>query len=567
MAASSLDRLLHRLEECRNRFGRGEGARVVTLLSRLGKRRFSGAASLVRFHEALLFLRAFPHGPEVVRQSERLLADFSPRVERLETAGADMDDFDPLEVSGIAGTQMQDTLTFDVVRWLVDRVPDVEIVWDEYSEERALAAVWPRLMPLLEEDGYVEANIPWQRWLQTAAGRKHRNLQWMVRQFEQLPVSEAEKSLLYDSLRLPLRWGLGNRRFSRTRNWQPVRRVFFHHEPLIIREQVLLARELAQAPPALRRLSLKQGEAVMHMIREVMLVRYREIYGTTLGDPRSVVRADVGRGVSIYLWNLCPERRLPLRAYVAGFSLKNGVPINYIEAIGLCEWIELGFNTFYTFRGGEVAWIYAQALRCLVQLTGAKCISMYPYQLGDGNDEAIESGAFWFYRKLGFRPGRKDLLRLAEREEQRIARDPRYRTSPRTLRRLAAGHVFYELPGSEVGAWDTFSTRKIGMKVNQRMALDFGGSNRGMRQASSNWLARTLAVQPAASSWGSLELANFENFAMALSHAPGVGSWSWKEKQALLQIIRAKTAADEMRYLHLTRRHASLRKVLLKLGS
>ena len=85
--------------------------------------------------------------------------------------------------------------------------------------------------------------------------------------------------------------------------------------------------------------------------------------GTTLGDARSVTRADVGRGVSIYLWGLPPERRLPLRAYVAGVTLKNGVPINYIEAIGLFDWIEIGFNTFYTFRGGEVAWIFSQVLR------------------------------------------------------------------------------------------------------------------------------------------------------------------------------------------------------------
>ncbi len=143
----------------------------------------------------------------------------------------------------------------------------------------------------------------------------------------------------------------------------------------------------------------------MDLIREVMLVRYRELYGTTLGDPRSVVRADVGRGVSIYLWNLPAERRLPLRAYVAGLTLKNGVPINYIEAIGLFEWMEVGFNTFYTFRGGEVAWIFAQVLRCLCSLMGTTCISMYPYQLGHKNQEAIDSGAFWFYRKLGFRPG------------------------------------------------------------------------------------------------------------------------------------------------------------------
>jgi hypothetical protein len=565
MASSSLDRLLHQVEESRSRFGRGEAARVVELLSALGKRKFSDTASLIRFHEALLFLRAFPHGPEVVRQSERLLRGFSKRVEQLEKAGADMDDFDPLEVSGIAGTVMQDTLSFDVVRWLVDRVADVDIVWDDYSEERAMAAVWPQLIPLLEEDGNVEANIPWQRWLRTAAGSKKRNLQWMVRQFAQLPVTDTEKSLLYDSLRLPLRWRLDNQRFSRTLNWRPVRRVFFHREPLITRAEVSLARELAQAPPVLRRLSARQGEAVMNMIREVMLVRYRELWGTTLGDPRSVVRADVGRGVSIYLWNLCPARRLPLRAYMAGFSLKNGVPINYVEAIGLCEWMEVGFNTFYTFRGGEAAWSYAQALRCLVALTRATCISMYPYQLGDGNEEAIESGAFWFYRKLGFRPGRKDLLKLVEREERRIARDPKYRTSPRTLRRLAAGHVFYELPGSEVGAWDSFSTRKIGMKVNQRMAREFGGSSERIREASSNWLARVLAVQR--DSFGRLERASFENFAMVLALVPDLASWSQPEKQALLEIIRAKPAPNETRYLHLTKKHPRLRKMLLRLGS
>lgn len=564
MPSTSLDRLLHQLEESRSRFGRGEAARVAELLSALGERRFSDTASLIRFHEALLFLRAFPHSPEVVRQSERLLRDFWKRVARLEKAGADMGEFDALEVSGIAGTVMQDTLSFDVMRWLVDRVPEVEMVWDDYSEERAMAAAWPRLIPLLEEDGDVEANIPWQRWLQAAAGSKKRNLQWMVRQFARMPAPGTEKSLLYDSLRIPVRWQLDNQRFSRTRNWQPVGRVFFHREPLIARGEVLLARELAQTSPVLHRLSRKQGEAVMNMIREVMLVRYRELYGTTLGDPRSVVRAEVGRGVSIYLWNLQPARRLPLRAYVAGFTLKNGVPINYVEAIGLCEWMEMGFNTFYTFRGGEVAWIYAQALRCLVALTGAKCISMYPYQLGDGNEEAIESGAFWFYRKLGFRPGRKDLLKLVEREEERIARDPKYRTSPRILRRLAAGHVFYELPGSEVGAWDSFSTRKIGLNVNQRMTRKFGSRDR-IREASSKRLARMLGVRQG--SWDPMEQADFEDFATALSPVPGLASWSRQEKQALVQIIRVKPAGNEMRYLHLTQKHPRLRDALLKLGS
>ena len=216
-------------------------------------------------------------------------------------------------------------------------------------------------------------------------------------------------------------------------------------------------------------------------------------------------------------------RRLPLRAYVAGLTLKNGVPINYIEAIGLCEWMEVGFNTFYTFRGGEAGWIYAQVLRCLCHLMGTTCISVYPYQLGHDNEEAIESGAFWFYRKLGFRPGRADLQRLAEREEGRIAAATKlgrtkYRTPARTLRRLAAGHVFYELPGSQVGAWDTFSTRNIGLRVNRRMAQEFQGESHRLRKESARAVARILGVDT--SSWTPSECASFENFA----RGPGTGS-------------------------------------------
>src|SRR5208337_3718734 len=454
MATNTLDHQLSQFEASRYRFGRHEAASVVKLLNRLDAAHFPDPASLIRFHETLLFLRAFPQGPTVVRATSRILNSFHKNVEALRKSGVDMDDFEHIEVSGIAGTQMEDTLSFDVARWLLKRMPnEVKIAWENYDPGRELGTSGPRFMPLLEDDAYVEADTPWRRWLETAAGKKGSDPTWLVQRFADLPLPPNQKAELYQSLRVPLRWNLENSVISRTRNWKPVPSVFYHSEPLISRSQVSLAAELARRPVQMSMLSRKQGEQVMNLVREVMLVRYRELYGTTLGDPASVVRADVGRGVTIHLWNLPPARRLPLRAYVAGLTLKNGVPVNYIEAIGLCEWMEVGFNTFYTFRGGEAGWIYAQVLRCLCHLMGTTCVSVYPYQLGHDNEEAIESGAFWFYRKLGFRPGRADLQRLAEREETRIAADPKYRTPARTLRRLASGHVFYELPGSQVGAW------------------------------------------------------------------------------------------------------------------
>jgi len=302
----------------------------------------------------------------------------------------------------------------------------------------------------------------------------------------------------------------------------------------------------------------------MHTIREVMAVRYRELYGTTLGDPNSVVRAILARGVVMYFWNLPVERRLPLRAYVAGFTLKNGVPINYVKAIGLCEWIEVGFNTFYTYRQGETAWIYAQALRCLCALTGATTISVYPYQIGQNNDEAIDSGAFWFYRKLGFRSGNKDLENLARREERKIAANPQYRSSRKTLKRLAEAHVFYELLGSERGAWDNFSIRNLGLRVNRRMAREFGGDSTRIRHASVAEVSRALDVS--LSRWGSAERQAFENWSMVLALIPNLRRWSAKQKQDVIRIIRAQAGSDELRYLRLTQQHPRLRQEILRLG-
>ena len=566
MSSRFPDNLLAQLEARRYRFDRGEATHILKMLTSLGTARFPDARSLIRFHESLLFLRAFPPGPSVVRKTEKLLNNFHERVEALRKTGADMGDFDPQEVSGIAGTHMEDTLSFDVAIWLTRCMPGkVEIAWDHYDPGRELGATGPRFMPLLEDDAYVEADTPWRRWLETAAGKKASDPAWLIQRFADLPLPPNQKAELYESLRVPLRWHLGNSRITRTRKWKPVRSVFYHNGPFINRNEVSLAEELAKRPPQLIKLSRRQGEAVIDTIRQVMLVRYRELYGTTLGDPSSVVRADLGRGVSIYLWNLPPERRLPLRAYVAGLTLKNGVPINYIEAIGLCEWMEVGFNTFYSFRGGEAGWIYAQVLRCLCHLTGATCISVYPYQLGDENDEAIESGAVWFYRKLGFRSGRAHLQRLVEREEQKIAANRNYRTPARILKRLAAGHVFYELPGSEVGTWDTFSTRNIGLLVNRHMARHFSGDSKRFRQESVRAVAHILAVNP--SSWTNLEQTSFGNLAVVLALVPDLSAWTNGQKQAVRQIIRAKSKPNEMLYLHLVQRHDRLREALLKLGS
>jgi hypothetical protein len=565
MANNSLDRQLIQLEEMKGRFGAAEAERTEQLLVTLGRRRFADPASLIRFHEVLLFLRAFPASFRVLRQTETLLSSFGRRVEALRGAGVDLSPLDPMEVSGFAGTAIEDALGYDMARWLVRRFPaHVDAVLDDELDHARLAETLPRFLPLLDDDAYVEADVPYPTWLRAARGRPGRDLAWLLSRFERLPLAERERAELFDSLGLRIRWDLDGLRASRTLNWRPVRQTFYQRGPFIRRNEVDLVKEMT-TPLAVRRLSRHEGERVLDLMREVMTVRRRELWGTTYGDPAHVLKADVGRGLEFFLWGLPPERRLPLRAYVAGFSVKNGVPINYVEAIGLFEWMEVGFNTFYTFRAGESAWNYAQALRFLRYVLGVDCVSVYPYQIGLGNEEAIESGAFWFYRKLGFRPGRPDLLRIVEREERRVAASPGFRTPPRTLRKLATGHLFLELPGTTQGVWDRFRIRNIGFAVQRRMARESGGDAILAVNRAAAIVARALGESLEA--WKGEARRAFEDFALVLALVPDLPRWTAEDKRSLVRIIRAKVGPEESRFLRFMRRHTKLRDSVVRLGS
>ena len=416
----------------------------------------------------------------------------------------------------------------------------------------------------MAEDTLVEANIPYRDWVRAAKPEGVSDLAWLVAQFERSGLSEREKSAAYDSLELWIRWRLDDSVASRTRNRRLPKSVYYHKAPLIRRNEVSLE-QIIREPLKPDRLSRRDGQRVINHCRETTGARYRELYGIAYGDPASVVRAEVGRGLELFLWGLPAGRRLPLRAYHAGFALKNGVPNNYIEGITVCERMELGFNLFYTYREGESAWVYAQVLRMLHWHAGVTCFSIDPYQIGHHNDEALESGAFWFYRKLGFRPTRPDLIRLGAGEEKRINVDRAYCTPLRTLKRLAEAPVIYELPGTRPGDWDNFRVRQIGLRVARRAAAEFAGDVARMREAATRQVARALGLKTG--ELKAVEREAFADFAAVLALVGDLARWTAEEKQGVVRIIRAKATGDDARYARLLQKHERLRAALIELGS
>jgi hypothetical protein len=552
------------LAKLRHQFDPRAATKIAALLTRISQQKLNDADSLIQYHETLLYLCAYPQAPAIVRAAEKELRLFPQRVALMRNAGADLSALDAPELSGIAGTSVTDTFTYNIVRWLLrDHQSQLAFDWEWFEDEYRLAETWPRFMPLLEEDAFVEANVPYAAWLR-AARSGQRELPWLMERFHRLPVTEQEKSELYNSQKLYVRWSPAYRA-TRTGMRLPARRIFYHQEPLLQRRDVSFKEELEKPPPLLQKLERRDGEAALDMAREASTIRYRELYGFTHGDPKRVLKANLGRGVDLVLVGLPPERRLPLRAYHAAMIYKNRVPVGYFEGISLFERMESGFNFYYTFREGETAWIYARTLNVFRHLLGVTAFSLDPYQLGHENEEGIESGAFWFYRKLGFRPTHRSLLELTEREENRIAGHKSYRTSAATLRKLAAAPMIFELDQRRSGDWDRFQLRRIGFAAQRLMAMKFGGDAEEMRKATVDRVSHSLGIST--SSWNKTQLKIFSDFSAVLSLIPDIDDWSPAEKQGVIRIIQAKARNDESRYLRTMQHHDHLRAEIIRLGS
>ena len=175
MPSNKTTSLLDRLDDARRSFGNGHQKVPEQLLARLAQSGIGDAESIVRFHELLLFICAYPQSARAKRRAESLLKGFSKRIETLRDAEVDLDSLEHPEISGIAGLSVTDTFGFFIVRWLLDRhSSQVGIYWDWFEDENRLAKCWPRLMSLLVEYCSFEAIFPFLTWLRSSRPRSEK---------------------------------------------------------------------------------------------------------------------------------------------------------------------------------------------------------------------------------------------------------------------------------------------------------------------------------------------------------------------------------------------------------
>jgi hypothetical protein len=240
-----------------------------------------------------------------------------------------------------------------------------------------------------------------------------------------------------------------------------------------------------------------------------------------------------------------PPRRHALASYYGSLTLRNGVPIGYAQADIVGASAALSFNTFETFRGGEAAHTFTRWLAALRHQFGATSFSIEPYQLGHDNDEAIDSGAWWFYAKFGFRPRDVATLGLMRDEASRVQRRPRHRTRAGMLRRLAQRHLFFDLDPAQPRPLIALGTLGLhaGAALSARAGSDRG---RGVDEASVA-LQRHCAL-PSLRGWSGDQREAWQRLAPVLTLLD-LATWRDDERRSLVELIRAKGGRSERDYI------------------
>jgi hypothetical protein len=548
---------LRRLAALRGEYGANVAAERLALLAALERGRLRTAAQVRELHEQLAFLRAYPDSRVVFERVSRLLERFDRRSD-LVRHRADLAD------SGIKGTDIFYRFKPSTARWLAARWgSSLHVDWSEVDEEKVSRHL--TLFALdAESPGQDEPPLEGRAWLDRLRGRET-DAAFLVKRLAALAAGPAVRDHLHEELGLMLKLAPGPGTPNRSDARASRARLTVRAHPLR-RGRPDLAAEARRPPLSIRPLGPRDSARFVDMARATMVTRSRDLDAFAAASARDVRRADCGDGLQFACLGVEPQSRMWLEAVYGYVVMQNGVPIGYALASALFGSSEIAFNIFESFRGGEAAFVFARFLGLVRAMFGTDTFTIYPYQLGDGNEEGIESGAWWFYYKLGFRPRDAGVRRIASEELARMARRPAHRSSAATLKRLARRNVFLDLETLRDDVIGVLPIDRLGLAVTDFVSARFGAD----RERAAAELADEAARRLDAGAWRRFpagERLAWQRLAPLVAMLPGLDRWPAADRRSLAAALRAKGGRRESDFVALIDAHGRFRRALRELVS
>jgi hypothetical protein len=239
MSSSSLAAL----ERRRLEFGSGPADAKLVLLKQLARTRLGSARAVLRLHEALCFIAAYPDNAAVLAQVQAMLAGFAGRTD-LRTHRA------ALAGSAIAGTAIHYRFFAGQAQWLAQHWPgQLRLDRDDTDAEARIARALPPLLTPAEAQALVELKPPGYAALDRLRGSRETDAVFLLRRIAAMPGNAFTREAYSDGVDASFVLAPGPDTPSRTTARFDAAPVVFRHAPPP-RVRPDLRAELVRAPRA-----------------------------------------------------------------------------------------------------------------------------------------------------------------------------------------------------------------------------------------------------------------------------------------------------------------------------
>ena len=393
---ASLRTQLERLEALRETFGASAASEKLELLANLEHKSLGRAAEVERLHEALCFARAWPDSPKLLTTVNRMLKNFSDRADLVRFAGA-------LENSGIDGTDIRFKFYRVTALWLAQRCGEsLHLDWPQLEDKDRLSRTLESLALFSERGALRQYFYDAPDWIDRMRSEDETDAAFLVRLFTTPGGDAALLDHVFDELEISFHLSTSAATPTRTHEYVKPKAIQYQHRS--IKRSAVDLRLAANSNLRFEKVSSRQAIRWVNLAKSAMVARSRDLDAFAHASADDVLRVHCSHGIQIVLIGMLPEKRYLLECEYGYLMLRNGVVVGYGTGTGLFGSCQIAFNLFPTFRGAATAELYASVLATFHKFFDADTFSVDSYQIGADNDEAIDSGAWWFYARMGFRP-------------------------------------------------------------------------------------------------------------------------------------------------------------------
>lgn len=490
-----------------------------------------------QFHQLLMGMMAYPTNKIVLDLTNETMSKLLLLLEKNTSLQH------KLIGSGYMHTSIECNFSYEKVKYIVSKFPNQVSIHSSSSSIETQIAILKLILPSVEYSIIHEGDNDLKtRISKFNPSKTITDLEWLIQTIQQSDLPKKTQAVIYNQLGIFIQWKVSNKESSVSFLKGPSLPIFYHAKPL--EKKINLPEIIQQKLPAPIKLSDKDIERIIDAAKMTLFYLYRETEPFSNANKEDITLFQLDKGISIALFGSNVDKRYSLESYIGYMVFKNNIPASYGGGWIFGERSQFGINILEAFRGGESGLIICELLRVYHQYFGVTCFVVKPYQFGLNNTEAIKTGAFWFYYKLGFRPENNALKDLALKEEKQKLINPYYKSDISTLKKYTKSNLALTLSES---SYPNYDCEILSKRITSYINIIFDGDREKALTHCFDQLKETLVIDT--KNWKQEDIDYAKQIAILFNMTPHSKEWQQKHKKDILQFILLKSAKTELPWI------------------